>query len=141
MKMVELLAKVAKGEIEDGAVIRYVNYRNEVVYYTYNDDEQTFYDKNRKTLNTRHEICASFLNLDAEYIPPQSIPYAIKLNIRGLKNIYVNLNKATNEIVLNDNFNNSQYQTHFSKAEMQNIQSLHEFLEDVAGKYEIFKTY
>ena len=141
MKMIELLAKIANNEVEDGAIIKFVDRCDEVVHLSYDGAFDAFYDIHGDQLGDYYEISKPFLNLDIEYIPPKNILYTIKLNIRGLKNICVNLNKATNEIVLGSNFDNQQFQAHFTKAEMQNIQSLREFLEDVTGKYELIKVY
>ncbi|WP_171333449.1 hypothetical protein [Enterococcus cecorum] len=146
MKMIEVFDLMAKGEIKEGTKL--VIGGNVYSYIdTYTDDsgcsfvnEEGYSDT---FLEDEEKITQPFLNLEVELIPPKEKKYLVKLHIRGLLTIRNYLNYY-NDIIeqwveLRDSSGEGFYQTRFTKQEMQDIQLVRDFLEDMEGKYELIE--
>lgn len=142
MKMIEVLQKVANGEIKDQTTLKI--YDPHVLHtYTFEGKYNSFYSntKYRRELGGYFKISGDFLNYEVELIPPKEKKYLVKLTIRGIndENTYLNRNRKRNVIFLSDNFEGQYSQTKFTKQEMQDIQLVREFLEDIEGKYKLIE--
>ena len=144
MKMIEVLQKVANGEIKEGTKL--VIGGNVYSYIdTYTDDSGCSFVNEEGYSDTFLEdeemITQPFLNLEVELIPPKEKKYLVKLHIKGLLNIRNYLNYYNDGIKqwieLGNDLVQGFYQTRFTKQEMQDIQLVREFLEDMEGKYEL----
>ncbi|XBG85749.1 hypothetical protein V4S38_13845 [Enterococcus cecorum] len=142
MKMIEVLQKLANGEIKDQTTLKI--YDPHVLHtYTFEGKYNSFYSntKYRRELGGYFKISGDFLNYEVELIPPKEKKYLVKLTIRGIndENTYLNRNRKRNVIFLSDNFEGQYSQTKFTKQEMQDIQLVREFLEDIEGKYKLIE--
>ncbi|MCJ0596716.1 hypothetical protein MMJ46_05245 [Enterococcus cecorum] len=136
MELINVLNLMAEGKIKEGTKLEFDGFE-----YEFSEDH--FEDDSGDWLEDVHEISASFLNLEAELIPPKEKKYLVKLHIRGLLTIRNYLNYY-NDIIeqwveLRDSSGEGFYQTRFTKQEMQDIQLVREFLEDMEGKYELIE--
>ncbi|WP_420285479.1 hypothetical protein ACN08A_04350 [Enterococcus cecorum] len=146
MKMIDVLNMMAKGEIKEGSKLKIGG--NTYSYIdTYTDDSGycSFVNEEGYTdtfLEDEEMITQSFLNLDVDLIPPKEKKYLVKFNMRGLRNgrEYLNLDydkRGDERVHLDDKCETLSMQTEFTKQELQSIQPVREFLEDVEGKYEL----
>lgn len=140
MKMIEVLNMIANGEIKEGAKLK-IGYKIYDYINDYTESENcSFVSKEgdrTEFLEDNEFITTDFLNLDAELIPPKPKKYLVKINIRGLQEPFTYLNYAETSrcVSLDDKYRLSSMQTHFTKDELQCIQPVREFLEDMEGKY------
>ena len=81
------------------------------------------------------------LNQEVELIPPKEKKYLVKFNMRGLDRglAYLNYTKLRNCVIIQGKVDCVTYKTHFTKSELQTIQPVREFLEDMEGKYELIE--
>ena len=142
MKMIEVMIKLANGWIEDQTTLKIYD---PLVSHTYTFERKynSFYSntKYRRELGGHFKTSGDFLNYEVELIPPKEKEYLVKFNMRGLKNgkEYLNYDKHCGHVSLNDKQETSLIQTKFIKKELQDIQQVHEFLEDMKGKYELIE--
>lgn len=143
MKMIEVLQKLANGEIKDQTTLKIHDPVDTLYTYTFNEKYKSFYSNTEysRELGGYFKISGDFLNREVELIEPNPKKYLIKLAIRGLndENTYLNRNRKKNIIFLSDNFEGQYSQTKFTKQEMQDIQLIRELLEDMEGKYELIE--
>lgn len=141
MKMIEVLDLMAKGEIKEGTILKFVDSCNEIVSYIYDEEMNAFYDEAQYDLGSEGEICGPFLNKKVELIPPKPKKYLVKLNVHGLDEgfVYLNYFVRRNQVRIHDEYDREIYKTHFTKDELQSIQPVREFLEDMQGKYELIE--
>ena len=142
MKMIEVLQKVANGEIKDQTTLKI--YDHHVLHtYTFEGKYNSFYSntKYRRELGGYFKISGDFLNYEVELIPPKEKKYLVKFNMRGLDNEckYLNYSSSRKSVILNIKISNRAFQTHFTKSELQSIQLVREFLEDMQGKFELIE--
>lgn len=144
MKMIEVLQKVANGEIKDQTTLEIYDPIHKLYTYTFNGRSKAFYSNSKysKELSDYFEINDEFLNLEVELIPPKVISpkekkYLIKINIKGLirELTVVNYQRLIGEIVLSSPGDTNFVQTSFTKSEMQSIEPIRAFLDDMKGKY------
>lgn len=142
MRMIEVMNKLASDGIEDQTILKIYG---PCALHTYIFEERynSFYTntKYRVGLGEYFKINSNFLNYEVELIPPKERQYLVKFNMRGLKNgkEYLNYDKHCGDVSLNDKGETSFIQTKFTKKELQGIQQVHEFLEDMKGKYELIE--
>ena len=144
MKMIDVLNLMAQGKIKQGTKLEIGN-----KIYTYTEEivrrECYFIDiKNDEIelLEDAEIITEKFLNFDVELIPPKPKKYLVKINIRGLQDrfTYLNYCGTNGRVNLHDRYRlSSSIQTEFTKQELQSIQPVREFLEDMQGKYELIE--
>lgn len=142
MKMIEVLIKLANGEIKDQTTLKIYD-PHALHTYTFEGKYNSFYSntKYRRELGGYFKISGDFLNYEVELIPPKPKKYLVKLNIRGLLEHFAYLNYCENSgrVNLHDKDDYGIYKTQFTKQEMQDIQLVREFLEDMQGKYELIE--
>lgn len=144
MKIIDVLNMMAKGEIKDQTTLKIYDHADTLyTSYTFEEKFNSFYSntKYRIGLGDYFKISGDFLNYEVELIPSKPKKYLVKFNMRGLKNgkEYLNYDKHCGHVGLNDKVENSLFQTKFTKKELQGIQQVHEFLEDMQGKYELIE--
>lgn len=133
MKIIEVMNMVAEGKIKKGTKF-IVGKRT----YTFNGDmfilEQSQFGGNLL-------LSARDLNQEVDLILPKPKKYLVKFNMRGLKENEMYLNYQTkNDYVFIDTTQQSLvYKTIFTKSELQSIQLVREFLEDMQGKYQLIE--
>ena len=133
MKMIEVLNMMAEGEIKEGTKI------------ILNDDLFIFnggvFGSGLYHLENCMFLKKEDLNQEVELILPKEKKYLIKLTIKGINDgqTYLNRNREKNVIFLSDNFEGQCTQTKFTKQELQSIQPVREFLEDMQGKYTLIE--
>ncbi|MDZ5577796.1 hypothetical protein U1289_06645 [Enterococcus cecorum] len=144
MKMIDVLNMMVKGEIKEGTKL--VIGGNVYSYIdTYTDDSGCSFVNEEGYSDTflEHEemITQPFLNLEVELISPKEKKYLVKLNIRGWKEHfrYLNYYEKNESIEINSKRCTDFAKTHFTKDELQSIQPVREFLEDMEGKYELIE--
>ena len=145
MRMIEVFDLMAKGEIKEGTKL--VIGGNVYSYIdTYTDDSGCSFVKEGGYSDTFLEdeemITQPFLNLEVELITPKEKKYLVKFNMRWIDEgtRYLNYDVEEKSVFLSgDEHYDAQFMTHFTKDELQSIQSLREFLEDMGGKYELIE--
>ena len=141
MKMIEVLNMMAEGNLKEGTILKFVDSCNEIVSYIYDEEMNAFYDEAQYDLGSEGEICGPFLNKKVELIPPKEKKYLVKFNMRGLKENYRYLNYIESDECahINDKRCTAIDKTKFTKDELQSIQPVKEFLEDMQGKFELIE--
>lgn len=134
MELINVLNLMAEGKIKEGTKLEFDGYE-----YEFSEDH--FEDDSGDWLEDVHEISASFLNIEVELTQPKPKKYLIKVNIKGLiKELTVlNYQRLTGKIHLGSPGDTNFVKTSFTKSEMQSIQPVREFLEDMEGKFELIE--
>ncbi|WP_171379267.1 hypothetical protein [Enterococcus cecorum] len=133
MKIIEILQKVANGEIEKGTKLW-------LEECSFNFDGDRFTNEQHPFGNSIF-LSTRFLNKEVELIEPKPKKYMIKLNVRGLypQHNYVNYyNSGIKQwIEFRTKSESAHYQTEFTEDELQYIKPVKEFLDDMQGKYKL----
>lgn len=105
----------------------------------YTFDGKAFYNEYNKEISANFIIDGKFLNYIVELIPPKPKKCLVKFNMRGWRENfrYLNYYKLIDGIEINSNRCTDFAKTHFTKDELESIQPVREFLEDMEGKYEL----
>lgn len=142
MKMIDVMIKLANGWIEDQTTLKICDPHVSHTY-TFEGKYNSFYSntKYRRELGGHFKTSGDFLNYEVELIPPKEKKYLVKFNMRGLRNgrEYLNYDEHSGYVSLNNKCETSSIQARFTKKELQSIQQVHEFLEDMKGKYELIE--
>ena len=144
MKMIDVFDLMAKGEIKEGTkLVIGGNVYSYIDTYT-SDSGCSFVNEEGYTdtfLEDEEMITQSFLNLDVELIPPKEKKYLVKFNMRGLMNgrEYLNYIKKYECVNVANKKQTLSNKTQFTEQELQSIQPVREFLEDMEGKYELIE--
>lgn len=143
MKMIEVLIKLANGEIKDQTTLKIHDPVDTLYTYTFNGKYKSFYSNTEysRELGNYFKINDNFLNREVELIPPNPKKYMVKFNMRGLKENYRYLNYIESDECahINDKRRTTIDKTQFTKQELKSIQPVREFLEDMQGKYELIE--
>lgn len=133
MKMIDVLQKVANGEIEKGT--KFILNDNLYIFKGDRFRAGNFYLDGRIFLNARD------LNREVDLIPPKEKKYLVKFNMRWWieRFSYLNYYEKNESIELNTKQSSVFCKASFTKDELQSIQPVREFLEDMAGKYELIE--
>ena len=146
MKMIDVFNLMAEGKIEAGTKL--VIGGNVYSYIdTYTDDSGCSFVNEEGYSDTFLEdeemITQPFLNLEVELIPPKEKKYLVKFNMHGLKGHFRYLNyyktNDSDSIQINTKSCTELAKTHFTKDELQSIQLVKEFLDDMQGKIELIE--
>ncbi|CAI3281455.1 hypothetical protein CIRMBP1230_00437 [Enterococcus cecorum] len=140
MKMIEVFDLMAKKEIKHKTLL--IVYSESVGYvYKYDKLYRTFLNDDSKRMEEDFMFGDDFLNFDVKLIPPKEKKYLVKFNMRGLDNEckYLNYSNSRKSVILNVKISNRAFQTRFTKSELQSIQLVREFLEDMEGKFELIE--
>ena len=144
MKMIEVLNMMAEGEIKEGSKLKIGgNTYSYIDTYT-SDSGCSFVNEEGYSdtfLEEEEMITQPFLNLEVEFIPPKEKKYLVKFNMRWLDKgfVYLNYTKSRNCVIIHGKVDCVTYKTHFTKSELQSIQPVREFLEDMQGKFELIE--
>lgn len=141
MKIIEVFIKLVNDEIKDQTILKIYDHTGDLHRYTFDGKFKAFYDESDDELGGDFEISNKFLNYEAELIPPNEKEYLIKFNMRGMdeKESYLKFYTSLNVVSLNVATQTRYAKSHFTKEEMQSIQPVREFLEDMQGKYELIE--
>lgn len=146
MKMIEVMIKLANGEIKDQTTLKIHDPVNTLYTYTFNGKYKSFYSNTEysRELGNYFKINDNFLNREVELIPPKEKKYLVKFNMRGLRKgrEYLNLDydkRGDERVRIDDKCETLSMQTEFTKQELQSIQPVREFLEDMEDKYELIE--
>ena len=145
MKMIDVLNMVAEGKIKEGSKLKIGgNTYSYIDTYTDDDGYCSFVNEEGYSdtfLEDEEMITQHFLNLEVEMIPPKEKKYLVKFNMRGLKENYRYLNYIESDECahINDKRCTTIDKTKFTKDELQSIQPVKEFLDDMEGKYELIE--
>lgn len=140
MKMIEVFDLMAKKEIKHETLL--IVYSESVGYvYKYDKLYRTFLNDDSKRMEEDFVFGDDFLNFDVKLIPPKEKKYLVKFNMRGLKDDfrYLNYYKVIDGIEINGERCTDFAKTHFTKTELESIQPVREFLEDIKGKYTLIE--
>lgn len=136
MRIIEVLQKVANGEIKEGTK------------FILNDDLFIFnggvFGSGLYYLENCIFLKEEDLNQEVELIPPKEKKYLVKFNMRWLRSDigetrYLNYVKKYEYVHIAGKAQNLSHKTQFTKQELQSIQPVREFLEDMEGKYELIE--
>lgn len=133
MKMIEVLQKLANGEIKEGTK------------FILNDDLFIFngrvFESGLHLLENCMFLKEEDLNQEVELIQPKPKKYLVKINIRGLQErfTYLNYKETSGYVNLDSKYRLSSIRTEFTKSELESIQPVKEFLDDMQGKYELIE--
>lgn len=144
MKMIEVLNMIAEGKIKEGTkLVIGGNVYSYIDTYTCDSgcsfvNEEGYSDT---FLEKEEMITQPFLNLEVELIEPKPKKYLVKFNMRGLKEPFRYLNYIENDefVHINDKRGITFAKNSFTKDELQSIQLVKEFLEDMEGKFELIE--
>lgn len=117
MKMIDVLIKLANGEIKDQTTLKI--YDTHVFHtYTFEGKYNSFYSntKYRRELGGYFKISGDFLNYDVELIPPKSKKYYLRLD-KDDNYSYINKNVYFPYEVANKSEHNN-YKTKFTQEEI-----------------------
>lgn len=79
MKMIDVLIKLANGEIKDQTILKIYDHTGDLHRYTFDGKFKAFYDESDDELGGDFEISNKFLNYEAELIEPKPKKYQLKL--------------------------------------------------------------
>ena len=135
MRIIEVLNMIAEGKIKEGTKI------------ILNDDLFIFnggvFGSGLYYLENCMFLKEEDLNQEVELIPPKEKKYLVKFNMHGLKGHFRYLNyyktNDSDSIQINTKSCTELAKTHFTKDELQSIQLVKEFLEDMQGKFELIE--
>ena len=139
MKMIDVYMKMTNLEIKLGTKLIIGDYTFVYVKRWFSEASVSyrFEDMKEKMLEDYYDIDLDFLNKEVELIQPMKKKYLIKVNIKGLiKELTVlNYQRLTGKIHLGSPGDTNFVKTSFTKSEMQSIEPIRAFLDDMKGKY------
>lgn len=140
MRLIDVFTMMARGEIKQGTVLVLGEVDGIKIEYIYDETRCGFYDEYDR-LEHYYDIHEKFLNREIKLIPPKEKKYLVKFNMRGWidRFRYLNYYEKNESIEMNTKSCNEFAKTHFTKSELQSIQLVREFLEDMEGKYELIE--
>lgn len=142
MKMIDVLNMMAEGTLKEGTKLK-IGYKIYSYIKDYFESENCSFvnqeDDRNELLEDNELITTDFLNKEVELIPPKEKKYLVKFNMRGWKEHfrYLNYYKQNDSIEINSKRCTDSAKTQFTKSELQTIQPVREFLEDMEGKYKL----
>lgn len=143
MKMIDVLQKLANGEIKDQTTLKIHDPVNTLYTYTFNGKYKSFYSNTEysRELGNYFKINDNFLNREVELIPPKPKKYRVRFKLLGSskKGSFLSLEKCPYGVFLSIQEGTGDIKTQFTKSELQSIQPVKEFLEDMEGKYELIE--
>ena len=141
--MIEVLQLISEGKIKDQTTLEIYHPIDKLYTFAFNEKSKAFYSNTiySKELSNYFELNDKFLNLEVKLIPPKEKKFLVKFNMRGWidRFRYLNYYEKNESIELNTKGGTEFAKTHFTKSELQSIQLVREFLEDMEGKYELIE--
>ncbi|CAI3332105.1 hypothetical protein CIRMBP1253_00988 [Enterococcus cecorum] len=143
MKIIDVLNLMAEGKIKDQTILEIYQPIDKLCTYTFNGKFKAFYSNTKYSveLSCHFKLNDDFLNFDVKLIPPKEKKYLIKFNMRGLMNgrEYLNYIKKYECVNIANKKQTLSNKTQFTEQELQSIQPVKEFLEDMKGKFELIE--
>ena len=139
--MIDVFIRLANDEIKDQTILDVYDHTGDIYTYTFDEEFKAFYDEYDNEMAGDFEISNKFLNYEVDLIPPKEKKYLVKFNMRGWKEHfrYLNYYEKNESIEINSKRCTDFAKTHFTKSELQSIQIVREFLEDMEGKFELIE--
>ena len=117
MKMIDVLIKLANGEIKDQTTLKIYDHVDKLYTYTFDGKYNSFYSaKYSRELGDYFKISGNFLNLEVELIPPKPKKYYLRLD-KDDNCSYINKNVYFSYEVANKSEHNN-YKTKFTQEEI-----------------------
>lgn len=137
MRMIDVLNKLSKGEIKAQTKLFVYDHIECIDIYTF--DGKVFYNERDEEIGSNFLISAMFLNYTVELIPPKEKKYRVRFELLGSskKGSFLSWEKCPYGVFLSIQESTGDIKTHFTKSELQSIEPVREFLEDMQGKYEL----
>ena len=143
MKMIDVFIKLANDEIEDQTTLKIHDPVNTLYTYTFNGKYKSFYSNTEysRELGNYFKINDNFLNREVELIPPKEKKYLVKFKLlrSSKEGSFLSWEKCPYGVFLSIQEGTGDIKTHFTKSELQSIQPVREFLEDMEGRYELIE--
>lgn len=141
MKLIDVFNMMAEDKIKKGTELIIITPSGEEYKYEYAIGHWSFVDDYDRGIGYRLDATANMLQYEVKLIEQKEKKYLVKFNMRWLRNgrEYLNYDKRGGYVILNDKYETSSIQVGFTKKELQDIQQVHEFLEDMEGKYELIE--
>lgn len=139
--MIDVFIRLANDEIKDQTILDVYDHTGDIYTYTFDEEFKAFYDEYDNEMAGDFEISNKFLNYEVDLIPPKEKKYLVKFNMRWWieRFSYLNYYEKNESIELNTKQSSVFYKASFTKDELQSIQPVREFLEDMEGKYELIE--
>ncbi|XBG82769.1 hypothetical protein V4S33_06615 [Enterococcus cecorum] len=141
MKMIDVFIRLSNDEIKDQTILDVYDHTGDIYTYTFDEEFKAFYDEYDNEMAGDFEISNKFLNYEVDLIPPKEKKYLVKFNMRWWieRFSYLNYYEKNESIELNTKQSSAFCKASFTKDELQSIQPVREFLEDMEGKYELIE--
>ena len=139
--MIDVFIRLANDEIKDQTILDVYDHTGDIYTYTFDEEFKAFYDEYDNEMAGDFEISNKFLNYEVDLIPPKEKKYLVKFNMRWWieRFSYLNYYEKNESIELNTKQSSVFCKASFTKDELQSIQPVREFLEDMEGKYELIE--
>ena len=139
MRMIDVFIKLANDEIKDQTILKVYDHTGDMYTYTFDKKFKEFYDEYNNEMIDDFKISNKFLNYEVELIQPKEKKYFVKFNMRWWieRFSYLNYYEKNESVELNTKQSSVFCKASFTKDELQSIQPVREFLEDMKGKYEL----
>lgn len=133
MKMIEVLQKVANGEIEKGTKLWL-----EECSFNFNGDSFT---NEQHPFGNSIFLSTRFLNKEVEFIPPKEKKYRVRFKLLGSsrEGSFLSWEKYPDGVFLSIQESTGDIKTHFTKSELQSIEPVRKLLADAADGYELIE--
>ena len=137
--MIDVFIKLANDEIKDQTILKVYDHTGDMYTYTFDKKFKEFYDEYNNEMIDDFKISNKFLNYEVELIQPKEKKYFVKFNMRWWieRFSYLNYYEKNESVELNTKQSSVFCKASFTKDELQSIQPVREFLEDMKGKYEL----
>lgn len=146
MKLIDVLVKQANKEIKEGTILKVPDEGlfGKKSIFEFEFYGGSFYGEEGLSVEELYPLDTDFLNSEVELIPPKPKKYLVKFNMRWLRSDigetrYLNYVKKYEYVHIAGKAQNLSHKTQFTKQELQTIQPVKEFLEDMEGKFELIE--
>lgn len=133
MKIIEILKKIANGEIEKGTKLW-------LEECSFNFDGDRFTNEQHPFGNSIF-LSTRFLNKEVELIPPKEKKYRVRFKLLGSskEGSFLSWEKCPYGVFLSIQEGTGDIKTQFTKSELQSIEPVRKFLADAEGGYELIE--
>ena len=142
MKMIDILNMMAEGKIEKSTkLIVSTDLKDYKYEYRYSKEYHEFFDKHLNRIEDDFFLDKDFLNMEVELIPPKEKKYRVRFKLLGSskEGSFLSWEKFPYGVFLSIQEGTGDIKTNFTKSELQSIQPVREFLEDMEHRYELIE--
>ena len=134
MRMIDVLNMMAEGKIKEGTKL----ILNDDLHFIFNGG---VFGSGLYHLENCMFLKEEDLNQEVELIPPKEKKYRVRFEFLGSskKGSFLSWEKCPYGVFLSIQEGTGDIKTHFTKSELQSIQPVREFLEDMEGKYTLIE--